>query len=224
MYQSSKANEIAMCFVPKMGVFRNIGILIIHAKDGKKQTKNFISFAQRWSNEVSFVFPLWWTWVECRPTHYAITLLFLYISFHSGDFNPIFNGGKLTQQFIVDDYCKTEANNLHFIVKNQKQIRVELYAGLADFVQNRAHEKNVPAGKLVILHSLSKGPRWMLNRYLNAMAVVGKLGKPDLFLTITCNRKWNEIQRNLRPFEKSHDRPDLVARVSNLNSTNLSQI
>ena len=31
----------------------------------------------------------------------------------------------------------------------------------------------------------------------------------DLFITFTCNRQWN----NLKPFESSNDRSDLVARI-----------
>ena len=43
------------------------------------------------------------------------------------------------------------------------------------------------------------------------MAVVAKLGKPDLFLTITCNPKWPEIVNNLLPGQTASDRPDLIS-------------
>jgi hypothetical protein len=45
------------------------------------------------------------------------------------------------------------------------------------------------------------------------MAIVREFGKPDLFLTFTCNPKWKEIKDNLLPGQKSHDRTDIVARV-----------
>ncbi|XP_027174556.1 uncharacterized protein LOC113774189 [Coffea eugenioides] len=45
------------------------------------------------------------------------------------------------------------------------------------------------------------------------MALVQKYGKPDIFLTMTCNPAWKEIQENLKYHEKSQDRPDLLARV-----------
>ena len=38
-------------------------------------------------------------------------------------------------------------------------------------------------------------------------------GKPDLFLTFTCNPKWPKITQNLLPGQTASDRPDLVARV-----------
>ena len=48
------------------------------------------------------------------------------------------------------------------------------------------------------------------------MAVVTKYGKPDLFLTYTCNPKAQEITENLRNGQKSEYRPDLVSRVFKL--------
>ncbi|XP_074292530.1 uncharacterized protein LOC141619414 [Silene latifolia] len=45
------------------------------------------------------------------------------------------------------------------------------------------------------------------------MALVQKYGKPDLFITMTCNPNWPEIKAELSPGEEAHNRPDLVARV-----------
>ena len=53
----------------------------------------------------------------------------------------------------------------------------------------------------------------MHQRYLDAMAMVLRVGKPDLFITFTCNPKWPQIQQQLYPGQKAEDRPDLVARV-----------
>lgn len=38
-------------------------------------------------------------------------------------------------------------------------------------------------------------------RYVNAMALVQRFGKPGLFLTMTCNPTWKEIMDNLMPGE-----------------------
>ena len=48
------------------------------------------------------------------------------------------------------------------------------------------------------------------------MAIVRKFGKPDLFITFTCNPKWEEIQNALNDGESYTDRPDLCARVFKL--------
>ncbi|XP_071914091.1 uncharacterized protein [Coffea arabica] len=57
------------------------------------------------------------------------------------------------------------------------------------------------------------GLRDIRRRYLDAMALVQKYGKPDIFLTMTCNPMWPEIQENLKYKEKPQDRPDLLARM-----------
>ncbi len=48
---------------------------------------------------------------------------------------------------------------------------------------------------------------------LDAMAIIGKFGPPDLFITFTCNPNWTEITENPMDGESPHDRPDLTARV-----------
>ena len=53
----------------------------------------------------------------------------------------------------------------------------------------------------------------MKQRYHDAMAIVVKTGKPDLFITFTCNPNWKEIKENLYPVQQPHDRPDILARV-----------
>ncbi|WVZ85979.1 hypothetical protein U9M48_032832 [Paspalum notatum var. saurae] len=45
------------------------------------------------------------------------------------------------------------------------------------------------------------------------MALVRKYGKPDVFLTMTCNPNWEEIKRELEVGQIPQDRPDLAVRV-----------
>lgn len=67
--------------------------------------------------------------------------------------------------------------------------------------------------RIVMPPSFTGGPRNMLRRYLDAMALVQKFGKPDIFLTITCNLAWSEIKDQLGHHEKAQNRPDLIARA-----------
>lgn len=53
----------------------------------------------------------------------------------------------------------------------------------------------------------------MAANYQDCMALVKKFGKPDLFVTMTTNPKWDEIQKALYPGQTAQDRPDIVARV-----------
>jgi hypothetical protein len=45
------------------------------------------------------------------------------------------------------------------------------------------------------------------------MAIVHQYGKPDLFITMTYNPKWEEIVSALKPGEIANDHPDLVGRL-----------
>ena len=56
----------------------------------------------------------------------------------------------------------------------------------------------------------------MIAQYQDAMSIVSKHGKPDLFLTFTVNPAWPEITNNLEMGQTTSDRPDLVARVFQL--------
>ena len=49
--------------------------------------------------------------------------------------------------------------------------------------------------------------------YQDAMAIVSKTGKPDIFFTMACNPYWKEIQENLLAGQQASDCPKLVAHV-----------
>jgi len=73
------------------------------------------------------------------------------------------------------------------------------------------------AGRRIILPaSFSGSPRELRQCYLDAMSIVQRFGKPDLFVTMTANPSWPEIRQNLRPGESVANRPDLVSRVFRL--------
>ena len=130
-----------------------------------------------------------------------------------GVFNTMLYGKRLFQQYVVDMYIKVESSRLDYIRNHQKQIRANLYQGVVDSLQageNRADE----VGKWTILPtSFIGGKRDRRRRYLDAMALVQKYGKPDIFLTMTCNPNWDEIISELEPGQTPQDRPDLIVRV-----------
>ncbi|XP_015124926.1 uncharacterized protein LOC107046742 [Diachasma alloeum] len=132
-------------------------------------------------------------------------------------FNPILHGRKLFQQWIVDNYVKVERDRTNFIRFNQKKLRCETYQGLVDYLERRGEENDMRVGKIVILPSTFIGsPRNMAQNYQDAMAIVRKYGKPDLFITMTCNPRWREIEENLGSGEQPSDRPDIAARIFDL--------
>ena len=132
-------------------------------------------------------------------------------------FSLLHTGGKLFQQYVVDAYVKTEGSRLQFLRYNQSSLRVEQYQRLIDHIANRAAHDNVQPGRTVILPSTFIGsPRNMQQNFQDAMAIVRKYGKPDLFITFTCNPQWPEIANNIQEGQKVEHRPDLIVRVFHL--------
>ena len=58
-------------------------------------------------------------------------------------------------------------------------------------------------------------PRNLQQLYQDAMAIIRHYGKPDLFVTVTCNPKWPEILNELKNVENS-DKLTIIARVFKL--------
>ncbi|KAL0414287.1 UNVERIFIED_CONTAM: ATP-dependent DNA helicase PIF1 [Sesamum radiatum] len=106
-----------------------------------------------------------------------------------------------------------ETQKLRFIRTHQQDIRAELYQGLQDCL-NAGEDEAGNVGRRTILPSSFVGsPRDMYQRYQDAMSVVQKFGKPNLFITMTCNPSWEEIQNELKPGQTPQDRPDLLTRI-----------
>ncbi|KAL5132868.1 hypothetical protein HKD37_03G006287 [Glycine soja] len=126
----------------------------------------------------------------------------------------ILHSKRLFQQWIVDGYCMIESQKLNYVRQHQQQLRVDKYINLSasnDHPETLGRDK----GKRIILPSSFVGSqRYMEQLYFDGMTICGHLGFPDLFLTITCNPTWPEIQRkvtqsNLTP----HNCPDIITRV-----------
>lgn len=127
----------------------------------------------------------------------------------------IHRGGFLLQQYVCDQYVRMETNNLRFIERNQRALFAEAYQGLVDHINQQLHiDEPAPVGRRMILPStFTGGPRYMKQSYQDAMTIVRKYGKPDLFITFTCNPGWPEIVNNKGNHAVASDRPELVARV-----------
>ncbi|XP_043476309.1 uncharacterized protein LOC122507578 [Leptopilina heterotoma] len=65
----------------------------------------------------------------------------------------------------------------------------------------------------------------MMQQYQDSMAIVARHGRPDLFITMTCNPNWKEIQENLFLHQTAADRPDIIPSENLvLNRTSLQQL
>lgn len=134
------------------------------------------------------------------------------------DQSVLHQGGRLFQR-VVDQRAKCEQENLRWIANNQKELRADLYYGIADAFLNEnpvasggndvtLTEYNRATGTLetphagggarrhfleqvgqrVVLPATHTGsPRYFYDQFQDAMPMVRELGKPDIFMTVTCN-------------------------------------
>ncbi|XP_028966748.1 uncharacterized protein LOC114828104, partial [Galendromus occidentalis] len=121
---------------------------------------------------------------------------------------------QLFHQYIVDMYAKIETERLLFIRLNQTKLRSEEYVHLRDAIASDGHIDPNHLTKMVILPATFMGsPRHMHEYSQDAMTYVRNYGRPDLFITITCNPAWEEIKVHLSSGQSASDRHDSIARV-----------
>ncbi|XP_060801784.1 uncharacterized protein LOC132902069 [Amyelois transitella] len=141
------------------------------------------------------------------------------------DFNIIPRCRQLAHQFYVDMYVKVESERLRYISLNQSKLRAENYIHLQDAVTNDANINPNNLGKMVILpSSFVNSPRYLHEYTQDAFVYVRTYGRPDLFVTFTCNSGWHEIVEELMTGQKAIDRHDVVARVFRLKVKKLMDV
>ena len=124
------------------------------------------------------------------------------LMFRKDCFNILHLGARLFQVYTTDMYAKTNQYRINHARTHQKDLRADLYKGLEDQMKSDdAKTQNIKfTGKKFILPATySYTPRWYDKKYRDAMAIVAKYTKPDLFITFTCNSQWKEIQDELKP-------------------------
>lgn len=138
------------------------------------------------------------------------------IMIRQGEDNHLVYFRSLFSQFLVDMYAKIETERLTYIRNNQAQLRADSYIHLRDAIGRQDVDVQQLGQKVVLPSSFTGGPRYMHERTQDAMTYVRQYGRPDLFITFTCNPRWKDITDILLPAQKSHDRHDIIARVFHL--------
>lgn len=144
-----------------------------------------------------------------------------------GEETNILRTGRLIQQFQVDQYVKLETSRLDYYRRNQVQweTRVDSFQGLIDSEGNDGISFGNSIGKRMILpSSFIGGRRDMRRRYLNALSLVQNYGRPDLFITMTCNPNWNEIKEQLIGVENAQNRADVLTRIFRAKNEKLKEL
>lgn len=132
-------------------------------------------------------------------------------------FNTLHYYRDLFSQYCVDMMAKMITERLNYIFRNQQQLRSDDYIHLRDAINHDANVNPANIGQHVILPSSFTGsPRYMHEKTQDAMTYVRNYGRPDLFVTFTCNPEWPDIKKELFPGQRSFDRHDIIARVFHL--------
>lgn len=127
-------------------------------------------------------------------------------------------GGRLWQQFVVDAFAAVEQYRLDWIKTHQHVIRSDLYRSIRDRI-HRGDTDTANVGQNVILPATFTGSQRYMNQYFkDSLAICRTIGHPSLFLTMTCNTQWPEIQEMLKhkPGVDVSNAPDVIARVFKL--------
>ncbi|XP_044005453.1 uncharacterized protein LOC122850360 [Aphidius gifuensis] len=217
-YNPQRVNEVAAIFTTIADGDIPESYVTIH----NKRTKTLQYVSSMDPNVEAWIYPLFYpygtnswssTIVRANSNRRVSRAAYIKHRISIRDDNNVFlQGGRLFQQWIVDNYVKIEKDRLTYCRNNQKTLRADTYQGLIDHLQREANNENCQIGKMIVLPSSFTGsPRNMLQHYQDAMAIVRKYGKPDLFVTMTCNPNWREIQENLLPGQTASDRPDIVS-------------
>uniref|UniRef100_A0A0N4Z359 Helitron_like_N domain-containing protein n=1 Tax=Parastrongyloides trichosuri TaxID=131310 RepID=A0A0N4Z359_PARTI len=151
---------------------------------------------------------------------------FRYNLYDRKDETILLSSRRLLQQFIIDYFVRIENDITQYAYKlNNDRVKAQqLYENIRDNVVDIGIDENDGDDEIFnpdieeetatrILKSLTGGPKWYKFKEQNALAVQRHFGKPDLFITFTCNPKWPEIVESLPSGVPSIDRPDIVCRV-----------
>jgi len=123
---------------------------------------------------------------------------------------------NLFHQYIVDMYAKVEQHRLGYIYLNQRKLKAAQYKGLSDALAANDTDLRTIGRRVILPSTFIGGPRHMAQLFQDAISIVSKYGRPDLFITFTCNPAWLEIRGALLHDQSAADRPDLCARVFKL--------
>ena len=97
---------------------------------------------------------------------------------------------------------KRTSSRILSLINTQNKIRLASKRSITESTANHEPGKLLPA-------SFHGSPLKRKQDTEDALAIVNRRGRPQLFITITCNPEWPEIVENLLPGQKAADRPYL---------------
>ena len=130
--------------------------------------------------------------------------------------NPVHLANRLGQQFIVDEFAKWQSSELRWNQLNQNVIRADLYCSVRDSIRKGDGKLDGTGCPVILPATFTGSDRWYHEKYMDAMAICQRFGRPHLYVTMTCNPEWKEITTQLKKHQHHEDRPDIVSRVFQL--------
>ncbi|CAN6996459.1 unnamed protein product, partial [Brassica oleracea var. botrytis] len=130
----------------------------------------------------------------------------------------LIKGGRLLHQFVVDVYTSIEEDRLRWARNNHDILRAELYSNVLDAVSKGDTDAKIIGHRFILPPSFTGGPRYLVEKYHEVMAICREFGNPDLFITMTANPNWSEIKEHIGRYggDSPNDRPDIECRVSKM--------
>ena len=143
------------------------------------------------------------------------------------DLNVLFYSGRLFQQYLCEMFVKVDSERLSWLGYNQSKLRASENTHLSDLLADAANHNNeinqwtgnnrrnneLNVGRLFVLPSTRIGSdRYMRQKIHDIIAISNTLGHPDIFVTMTCNPNWLEMQKPSLASQKADGRPDLCDR------------
>ena len=124
--------------------------------------------------------------------------------------------GILTSELWCDVWAQVESMKLGFLRTPQAQsrLRTSRFCAVEDCFRNQGNLA-LEGTPMIMPASFVGGAKWYRALYHDAMSLPAHFGRPDIFLTMTCNPRWKEIIENIPegvdPNPMVH--ADIVARV-----------
>lgn len=139
--------------------------------------------------------------------------------------------GRLLNEYVVDMYSRVEDERLMYLRDGRKKqyrkmksvidavrehmLRADVPGQVTQDQGNPAHDGNcvVTEDNFLLPASFLGSKAWASEQVADSLAICTERGKPSLFITITTNPNWPEIQSQLLPGQTAADRPDVVDRA-----------
>jgi hypothetical protein len=120
---------------------------------------------------------------------------------------------RLALEYYCDAWAQVEARNLAFHRQASQQAKYATASAkviIDHLCAENANRIGVPS---ILPASFPNSPRFYHNLYLDSVALPRRFGKPDLFITMTCNPNWAEIKNNIPSGSHWRHHQDIVNRV-----------